>query len=261
MEFEKIFAVGANSSIASYLMGNKLFEKDRIFGTVRKISNTEISWAEEKNIYETDFPNNEDSFINFANLLCPMNKERVLLINFIGVFGQVEKKVNLNVADTLNIIDQNLGSFLKLIKFFGLLPSGSMMVSFSGAGVGGDNMDNSSPGYLASKLSIAGLTEVFNRDFERQNKHLALIAPGPFPSPMQEAVALAPPGTVSDISRNKALEVDASDYKIQNLADTLKWITMNPKAAGGRTWSAQFDKFDSGLKTKNYGLLRRITEN
>ena len=136
----------------------------------------------------------------------------------------------------------------------------SFFIGFSGGGVGGDNLDSSSLGYLMSKISLAGVIEVLDKSFKEQGKRLTLIAPGAFPSNMQTVVANSPIGTVSEEVKIKALGLELDESKIVKLAKAIDWVSNYPNQAGGKIWSAQRDDFLNQIFSEKFGYLRRVIQ-
>jgi NAD(P)-dependent dehydrogenase (short-subunit alcohol dehydrogenase family) len=258
MIYSKVLILGAHSSIASFVLPELNFDKEIVYAISRYPVNGDLTWIHRDHIFISEYPFTEKFMSRTAKKLTPCGTENILVINFAGIFGEPAAVKDFVLADVLNVLSENLIQFLSLAKLFSNFPSKSFLIGFSGGGVGGENMDGTSLGYLLSKISLAAVTEILDRDFKEENKRLALIAPGPFPSIMQQVVANAPDGVVSEISRKQAAEVQADSVKITKLANAIKWLAENPSVAGGRTWSAQRDDFSNLKRTSNFGLLRRI---
>lgn len=258
MNYDKILVVGGNSSIAGFVMPTLNFDKNILYSTVRAKNGSIKNWVRPNNTFVSDFPNNRDSLMQMHDLLAPNRIEKIMILNFIGIFGKPQPIENLETQEALAVINENLGSFINLAKFIFELPRESILISFSGAGVGGDNMDVSSPGYLASKIAMAALAETLDEQlWEKKRSRIALVAPGPFPSRMQSEVSGAGPGFVSEAARKVAQAVSVTNSKINKLSEAVKWISNNPEIAGGKIWSAAYDDFLNGNFSSNYGLLRR----
>jgi hypothetical protein len=258
MNYEKILVVGGDSFIANLIMPELNFPRDRIHVASRRKVGTEIKWADAGNIIKTEFPSSETSIKKILTILSAKQNNSVLVINFTGFFGKPSNLTKLVPKDVIDVIDKNLSPFLDLINFFSQLGPGSMLLSFSGAGVGGDNMDATSPGYLASKLSMGGFVEIFDNILKDSKKRLVLVAPGAFPSKMQMAIIEAPLGAVSEELREKTKMITINPSRLLKLKEAIIWIVGNPDASGGKIWSAQFDDFSTKNRPTNFGLLRRI---
>ena len=258
MNYDKILVVGGNSSIAGFVMPTLNFDKNILYSIVRSKKKSNENWVSPNNIFVSDFPISRESLTQMHELLAPNKIERILILNFVGVYGKPQPIEILKTQDVLEVINENLGLFINLVKFIFELPRESILISFSGAGVGGDNMDVSSPGYLASKIATAALVETLDEQLRKKNKsRIALVAPGPFPSKMQLEVLDANPGFVSDAARKVAQNVTVTDGKIEKLSEAIKWISNNPETSGGKIWSAIHDDFSNSNFSINYGLLRR----
>jgi NAD(P)-dependent dehydrogenase (short-subunit alcohol dehydrogenase family) len=170
----------------------------------------------------------------------------------------IENLNNFDVSSALETNRQNLLPFLLIAKLAKNLSSGSLVISFSGAGVGGSNLDDSSIGYLGAKASMSILIESFDRQLAERNIRIGLVSPGAFQSPMQRAVARAN-DLVIPISRiNSAKQLEEEPSSPEKLITLLKYLIENPRLLGGRSWSANFDKL--GVKDMNaeFGRMRRV---
>jgi hypothetical protein len=260
MTYDKVLVVGVNSSIASMVMPELDLDKKNTFGISHSLNQESLSWIEKDHVLISSYPLSQVFRETLLNRIIPLRNEKVLVLNFAGIFGTPAPLKDLNTNSVLETVNQNLSQFLSVAEIFFSLPPKSLLVGFSGGGVGGDNMDATSLGYLLSKISLAGIVEVLDRELKNENKRTTLIAPGPFPSIMQEAVSNAPAGLVSNVARKNAQEVQASGDKLKKLAQAINWVSSNPQQAGGRIWSAQRDDFSQIPDRKNFGFLRRVTD-
>jgi len=260
MNYSKVLIVGLNSSIASFVLPALSFNKEIVYGISRGSINKELGWIKSDHIFISDYPFTKKFMEKVGNDLSPQGTENVLVLNFSGFFGEPATLRKFVMNDVVDVLNKNLIQFLALSELFLHFPQKSFLIGFSGGGVGGENMDGSSLGYLLSKISLAGLSEILDRDLMEENKRVALIAPGPFPSVMQSAVANAPMGAVSEASRNQAAQADADEEKIAKLTRAIKWVAENPNESGGRIWSAQRDDFSMLQRSKNFGFLRRVID-
>ncbi len=260
MTYDKVLVAGVNSSIASLVLPELNLDVKNTYGISQKLNEDSVSWIGKDRILISSYPLDQSILETLLDRITPLRNEKVLVLNFAGIFGTPSLLKDLNVDSVLKTINENLNQFLSVVKIFYSLPSGSLLVGFSGSGVGGDNMDVTSLGYLLSKISLAGVVEVLDRELKNENKRVSLIAPGPFPSVMQETVSNAPAGSVSNAARKNAQEVRTEGDKIRKLAQAIKWVSSNPHQAGGRIWSAQRDDFSQDFEGKNFGFLRRVTD-
>jgi len=260
MTYDKVLVVGPHSSIASFVLPEMQFNRDQVYALTRRLRNADLRWIDEEHLFETNYPLEPDLIKRIVQVICPSGNERVLVLNFAGFFGEPATVRDFELNSVIDVLTKNTLQFLSLVKLFERFPSNSLLVGFSGGGVGGDNMDAASLGYLMSKISLAGIVEVIDREFLLDKKRIALIAPGAFPSEMQAAVANSVVGVVSEDSRNQAANVQADKEKILRLASAITWIANNPNEAGGRIWSAQRDDFFQNSRVEHFGLLRRVID-
>jgi len=259
MEYDKILILGVNSSIASFVMPELGFDKDRVYGVSRRTQIKNLPWIENKHVFVSDYPFDQKFIRKILKSLAPTATESILMINFAGIFGVPVDIRKFEIDSVIDTLDKNLIQFLSSIELFSQLPAQSFFIGFSGGGVGGDNMDTSSLGYLLSKISITALIEVYDKNLKEENKRLSLIAPGAFPSNMQMVVANAPIGSVSEATRKQSLELRIDMERILKLSDTINWVASHPKQSGGKTWSAQRDDLSNLPLDEKIGLLRRLT--
>ncbi len=236
------------------------YDKNIVYGISRTPILKNSSWILNQNIYVSDYPFDEH-FINttIKNLALSI-LDNVLIINFAGVFGAPSNLNDIEINHIVDVYNQNIVQFLSCVKLFSNLPVDSFLIGFSGGGVGGDNLDTSSLGYLLAKLSLAGLVEVYDKNLKEKGKRMALIAPGAFPSSMQTAVAQAPKGIVSEIVRKNSVDLKVDESKIMRLANAIKWVAAHPDQSGSKIWSAQRDDFLNLPLSKSFGLMRRLTQ-
>jgi len=185
----------------------------------------------------------------------------VLMINFAGTLGNLIESGITNVSEFYETFHSNLDPFLHSINFFSQAGPNSLYITFSGAGVGGDSLDDSSSGYLCAKTSMAVLVETLQEKFKSQDKHICSIAPGPFPSQMQKS--LLDTRLVHKISN---LRIKAAEKVVANGSSTKKLISVlnlaisKPENFGGRIISANFDAFETVEMNEKFGKLRRVSD-
>jgi hypothetical protein len=134
------------------------------------------------------------------------------------------------------------------------------MISFSGGGIGGPNLERASLGYLAGKGAMGFISEAISGELKKQFKSLALIAPGPYPSPMQEVVANSTFHEFEE-SREKSKKVIQGEVDPKKLLDLIDWVIQNPAGANGRILSALHDDPISISEISDFGFLRRVYKN
>lgn len=257
MRVNQLIVLGSTSSIAKALLPNlgikpnQILSIDRVNsiqsnnGYIPSVNQYRIDWGLASEI--------ESAFLNVLkqNLVAP-----VLVLNFMGFFGEIEVVEELDIEDVLKTTSQNLLPFFLLAKIAKCLPSGTGIISFSGAGVGGENLDDSSLGYLAAKAAMGILIESIDQQLARYGVRFGLIAPGAFPSRMQELVAQETSRKIPELRVTRAKEVMSSNSSTEKLASLIGFLADNPSLMGGRTWSANFDELTE--PQGNFGKLRRV---
>jgi NAD(P)-dependent dehydrogenase (short-subunit alcohol dehydrogenase family) len=257
MNINKLIVFGSTSSIAKVLLPNLGIAPSHILSFDRVNSNQVANtYLPQENQYQSDW--NDASEIESFVLATLHGRlvEPVLVLNFMGLFGQIEKIQDIDIGDVLLTNSKNLLPFLLAGKIARFLPKGSRILSFSGAGVGGDNLDDSSLGYLAAKASMAILVESIDRQLTQYDVRFGLIAPGAFPSRMQEAVAQVDSTKIPLARVSRAKEVMSGNPAPEKLLELISFLANNPHLLGGRTWSANFDELTE--RGGNFGKLRRI---
>jgi NAD(P)-dependent dehydrogenase (short-subunit alcohol dehydrogenase family) len=203
---------------------------------------------------------NWDDYVEIENFVSDIFRKRfnesLLVLNFMGDFGQIESIKELDIGGTLQTNSKNLLPFFLIAKLSNLLPANTKVISFSGAGVGGDNQDDSSFGYLAAKSSMVFLTESIDKQLSKYGVRFGLVAPGAFPSRMQEAVATYDSKSLPVDRVSRARQVMTSSPSAVKLAKMIHFLSENPELLGGRTWSANFD--DHSAIQGNFGKMRRV---
>jgi NAD(P)-dependent dehydrogenase (short-subunit alcohol dehydrogenase family) len=255
MIIDTLLVFGSTSSIAKAVIPELNFEPNRIFSFDRVNNSQSINpFIPEANQYRCNWDDLTD-VESYLNLKLKFS-EPLLVLNFMGHFGSIKKIDELDIEDALMTSESNLIPFFLIAKMAKCLPPNTRIISFSGAGVGGDNLDDSSLGYLAAKASMAVLAEAIDQQMAKRGIRFGLISPGAFPSRMQEAVSQESPTKIPELRVMRAKEVMASKPSTKKLVALIGFLAANPELLGGRTWSANFDDLtDHG---GNFGKLRRI---
>lgn len=256
-DYNQVLIIGASSGIATFILPE--FDFDEITTVITQRSDTPPNFSvrsQNLECLEEDFGEYSPELIE--RLLVKFNTNYpVLVISFIGVFGTVASYEEFEIEDVILTASKNLRFQLILQKLSLFLPSGSLILSFSGAGIGGHAYEDASLGYLAGKAAISILNELADTKSKIRNVRTALIAPGPFPTRMQSAVLYARSGAVSDERRMRARDESDTSDRILKVCKMIEWLSMNPDSAGGRTWSAQHDELLVPTEN-NFGKIRRV---
>jgi NAD(P)-dependent dehydrogenase (short-subunit alcohol dehydrogenase family) len=257
MNSETLIVFGSTSSIAKALLPDLNFEPNQIFSFDRVNPNQETNqYIPKVNQCDLDWGNLEEIEKSISVRLNSILSEPALIINFMGFYGGIQRIDELDIEDALLTNSKNLLPFFLIAKIAKTFPVGTRVISFSGAGVGGENLDDSSLGYLAAKASMAILTEAIDQQLARYGVRCGLISPGAFPSRMQEVVSQESSFKIPEARVVRAKEVMMSVPSTQRLAKLVIFLADNPQLLGGRTWSANFD--DLADHGENFGKLRRI---
>lgn len=256
MKISTLIIFGSTSSIAKTVLPELDVKPSRIFSFDR------VRFKQEINEYIPEANQSRivwDDIYEIESMVISRIKQNfsdpVLILNFMGYFGSIKALEELDIDDALLTASKNLTPFLLIAKIAKFLPTGSGIVSFSGAGVGGDNLDDSSLGYLAAKASMAVLVEVIDQHLEKHGVRFGLISPGAFPSRMQEVVSKECSDKIPEKRVLRAREVMTSKPSTQKLVNLIEFLADNPQQLGGRIWSANFDDLTDQMG--NFGKLRR----
>jgi short-subunit dehydrogenase len=257
--YTKVLITGANSHIASQCIPGLNLGNSEVFVVTRDQLNStyKIAGMDAKNLIIKDYKTIEvlQTLKSFLDL---NSEDRLLILNFIGNFGTIDTIEDLDLINFGYQVNDNLIPFLLLAKLITSCQEG-LLLSFAGAGVGGDNLETASPSYLASKASIAILIEGLDNQYSDRGIRFGAISPGAFPSKMQKLVAESPSeSVVTTKRREQALETLNSEMDPSNLIKMLNFLIQNPESAGGRIWSANFDKPTKDPEVQNFGKLRRV---
>ena len=259
MKPHKLIVFGGTSSIAKLVVSELGFVNSEIYFVNRTRNRYRYSKnSKDKNETLIDFHNLPLFEKKINKLFQSFGSSPVAVINFFGTLGSIESLSEISLISTLETNRQNLLPFCLIAKAAAKLPSGSVLISFSGAGIGGSNLDDSSLGYLAAKASMSFLVEVFDRQLMDKGIRIGLVSPGPFLSPMQIAVATTKSSSVpvDRINRAKVL-LDKPSSPVKLIA-LLRHLLSHPEVLGGRTWSANFDDLKSISLVTDFGRMRRV---
>ena len=259
MNYTKVLITGAGSYIASQCMPSLELGSADIFLQARKFFDPKKIFEHNKSksiIIEN--LSGEDALKKLENSLDLRPEDNLLIINFIGSFGSMERINSLDIKKFESEINENLTPFMVLSKLVTKCKQG-LFLSFTGAGVGGNNLEIASLSYLASKASIAVLIEGLDNFLRNDGIRVGAISPGPFPSKMQKMVAESHgESSVSVERRNQAIATMQTEIDATKLISMLNFLVANPELAGGRIWSANFDPHLKDLEKENFGKMRRV---
>jgi len=258
MIIHKLLVIGSSSFIATSTVPLLNFERSDIFSIDRHSQkNIAPSYVNEENRYFFNTSDTAEMIFALENVLRQIGKKRVMILNFIGCLGDLSTE-NLNLENIFDTFELNMRPNLILANQSLNLQSGSLILSFSGAGIGGQNLDDSSLGYLSAKASLAVLVEVFDRQSAPKGVRFGLVAPGAHPSRMQEEVASSDAKHIPSERKADALRILNHGSNTENLVNTLEFLRMHPELAGGRIWSAAHDTLSEDFAHSDFGKLRRI---
>jgi|688.fasta_scaffold277163_2 short-subunit dehydrogenase len=256
---ETLVAIGANSAIAKSILPLISTAFKKIILTTRKNSEVQNFDYLDCEYFELDLGNERGCKIFEENVLLKENNA-LFIINFMGYFGEPSKLNSMDSKLEVDKINNNIIPFLNLIKLSFKMRPGTVIVNFTGAGVGGPNLDITSLGYAISKGAISFLIEAFDKELRSRGLAITGIAPGNFPSRMQQAVVDST--TMNQERKNFAVEVMNSKPDSRKLVTTLLAIRDHPSEFAGRIVSANRDNIldytSKPLKHHDLGKIRRI---
>lgn len=253
----QLVILGGTSSIAQIIVPLLGYAPEEILYVNRRSSlvNNQSAIG---NVLSVDFETRDSGARQLSEIFKNIQKTDVVVLNFIGFFGEVSSLRDANIDEILDTTVTNLAPFFALAKACLSLPNRSCVISFSGAGVGGDNIDDSSFGYLAAKSSMSVLVEAIQSQLRTAAVHFGLVAPGAFPSRMQDAVARAATGVIEDSRIKRAESIMTTEPNPEKLVALIKFLTANPDLLDGRCWSANFDALEGNNLVANFGKMRRV---
>lgn len=259
MKYSKVLITGAGSYIASQILDKIDFGDSEIFLVSRKTLNPPLmsNYVKANHLILDDF-GDEDSFQLVQNFLHLRTDDCLLVLNFIGVFGSITSIDEINNDAFHSELKQNLNPFLTLSKLIVNCYAG-LLISFSGGGIGGDNLETISPSYLASKAALVLMIEGLDKTYSERGIRFTAVSPGAFPSRMQDIVANSLDGSVvSQQRRDEAKRTLNSKSDPTKLIELINFLIKNPEVAGGRIWSANYDQLTAKNVAANFGKLRRV---
>jgi NADP-dependent 3-hydroxy acid dehydrogenase YdfG len=254
-DYSQVLIIGSSSGIANLVLPEFNFDGIFTVATYRRNQDSILPSGIQNMVFlEEEFDLYSPELIQRL-LINFQVSQPILVISFIGFFGTVAAYKEFEIEDVIQTASKNLRFQLILQKLSLVLPSGSLILSFSGAGIGGQTHEDASLGYLAGKAAIAILNEL--ADTKTKNVRMALIAPGPFPTRMQSVISNAGAGAVSAERRMRARDVSGITERVLKVCAMIDWLANNPDMAGGRLWSAQHDELVAPI-VKDFGKIRRI---
>lgn len=92
--------------------------------------------------------------------------------------------------------------------------------------------------------------------YEKFDKSIVCIAPGAFPSQMQEAVAQSEGTLISLARRNQAVKTNKSTVDNSKIINLILLVVKSSSEVNGKLLSANFDS-EYDLQKPEFGFLRR----
>lgn len=261
MKREFAVITGGSSYIANQVLPLLNLNVNKVLFVVRKGSVNKLP----KIKYESEIIEVEDfrsiSFENARKRILDFASSEMLFINFVGSLGPVSNPEAISLDDFYLTLSNNLDPFMLTFEIFSKCEAGSLYITFSGAGIGGDNLDDISLGYLCAKSAMVTLVEVLQNRISGSKNYICAIAPGPFPSEMQTSLLNSELKIYLSDTRvteiRKLIELGGSTEK---LVSAIEFAINNPDLVGGKVISARHDDFKSITSTKNFGKMRRVIE-
>ncbi len=261
MKYSKVLITGSNSYIAGKVLPKLNFGETLVYLATRSEIVDESSLPYQGGI-PIEIINYDDgkAIDQLSEKIHLGNSDRLLVLNFIGNFGTLASISDISVDVFLDEFKSNLTPFITLSKLIEKSGPGSLLLTFSGAGIGGENIDMSSPSYLAAKAAMAFMVEAFDNELKSSNRRIGAISPGAFASKMQNVVANANPSrSISSQRIHNAGRVMKQDSNPSRLTSLVNFLIESPEMAGGRIWSANFDDIHTKEISNGFGKLRRQT--
>lgn len=253
--------IGGTSYIAHQVLPKLNLEVNKIFFILRDGSKGAV--PNTLNSYEVIRVEKFDSrAMQDVKLRIALSTEtKLLILNFSGTLGNLFNSDYLDLNEFYETFQMNLEPFLQPMKLFLDSGSGSLYIAFSGAGIGGNSLDETSLGYLCAKGSIAFLVEVLQKKLWTEGKQICAIAPGAFPSRMQQ-ILLDPKlkNRVESSRLGNIKTIFENGVSADKLISTLDFAIKNSHVVGGRVISANFDDLQKINRNENFGKLRRIVD-
>jgi NAD(P)-dependent dehydrogenase (short-subunit alcohol dehydrogenase family) len=248
----ELIVLGGNSGIFKFLAPELAKHFDKIFIGTRSEPVIEINGAVN---FKLDFTND-----SLGTVFSEINKP-ILVLNFLGYFGKLKNFFEYLPSEIMENLELNLVPFFVIHQSARCLPSNSLIINFSGSGVGGENLEISNFAYASSKILTSNLIESLDKMLMTYNVKTCAISPGPFPTNMQ-----------LEILKHKSLETDPAlilktekifenKVDVSELINLILFLNANRQVASGRVWSAKWDKsFDNYTETiGHHGHFRRLT--
>jgi short-subunit dehydrogenase len=241
----RLVVLGATSGMAKYFAESS----EATFSSVVLVSRSTLSQQEQEiwrsltsgDVSCQTFDLVDDGAVEDLKEIFAVEEAPTLVLNFVGDFGSVKPW---DVADPEQVFldfRSNVQPHLAAVQASRFLAASSLLVAFSGAGVGGPNLDLTSLGYSFGKLAISGSVEALDRKLAQNGVRLAAVAPGAFPTKMQRSVYEASKADVDEESRAQAAEILNSPARGDRLSELISFLWEDVDRAGGRIWSAARD--------------------
>jgi NAD(P)-dependent dehydrogenase (short-subunit alcohol dehydrogenase family) len=259
MDTFETFILGASSSIAGIIVPLLDISKDEIhYIDGNRAGRVKPNWISSSQYETCALGLNNSMNPELERIFSSAKSQKIFVLNFIGSFGDVTDYNRLESGNICKVIFDNLSPFIDIVNSINSSGKTGLVISFSGAGIGGNNIEESSIGYLAAKAAHAFMLEAIDSKMGAKEIYFGSISPGPFSSKMQAIVAGASNELVSEEKIRAAKNVRASQEKTLKLVRLIDWLIEEPERAAGRIWSAQHDPLQWPPTNENFGKLRRV---
>ena len=253
--------LGGSSFIARSILTKIDLDVDEVIFLTRKKSKGSIPVLPKKS---RNFELDERNELTLEKIACDLDishNTSIIVFNLVGTLGNIFDVRTSDEKQFNETFQLNMNPFISSLAIFNKSGPNSIYINFSGAGIGGENLEDMSYGYVCAKASMVILVELLQRQFLDQRKFICSISPGAFPSQMQ--LQLLNPEVKSRLSAKRLdslKNLQSTGGSTDNLVQAIQFIINNPESVGGRMISANFDDFNNLNFSKDFGKLRRITE-
>lgn len=258
-----IIIFGANGSIGSFLL-EKYFKKNYnlllFIKDKKKINHLKKKYKSSNSQiikYEALDFNNTKNFKKKLEKNRIFIKKTNLIINTIGVQGEIENFFNLNLEKFYKVFKINFFSQILLFKnIYKYIKKNKniLIIMFSGGGVTGPRK-NFSP-YVLSKIALVKLVEILAQEFNNKNIRINAISPGIIKSKMTSLILKKRKNVNLKELKKIKKELVKSKKSLEKVYDLITLLSgKKGKKISGKIISSRWDRFD---KWNNKDIKRLI---
>jgi NAD(P)-dependent dehydrogenase (short-subunit alcohol dehydrogenase family) len=189
-----------------------------------------------------------------------------VVVNNAAILGPVGRLVDVSMADWIGTLISNVGSVATISHYMiPLMRDGGSIINLSGAGIGGDAVQERVSAYAASKAAVVVLTEALAGECAARRIRVNAVAPGAVATRFAEAILRAGPARAGQLAYEATIRQREAPDRLDDFLRMVVWLASGQSSwLTGRLLSARWDSIErlerlrSSIPVSSLLTLRRI---